>query len=30
MREYQAKGQIVRLGAGQKEHLQLQVISTSE
>jgi len=30
MREFDSKGQIVRLEAGQKEHLQLQAISTSE
>ena len=30
MRAYDGKGQIVRLGAGQKEHLQLQLISASE
>jgi hypothetical protein len=30
MREFDSKGQTVRLEAGQKEHLQLQVISTSE
>lgn len=30
MRAYDAKGQLVRLVAGQKEHLHLQVISTSE
>jgi hypothetical protein len=30
MRAYEAKGQLVRLVAGQKEHLQLQLISTSE
>jgi hypothetical protein len=27
MRAYESKGQIVRLAAGQKEHLQLQLIS---
>ena len=30
MRAYDAKGQLVRLVAGQKEHLQLQLITTSE
>jgi hypothetical protein len=30
MRVYDGKGQIVRLGSGQKEHVQLQLISTSE
>jgi hypothetical protein len=30
MRAYDAKGQLVRLVAGQKEHLQLQLISSSE
>jgi hypothetical protein len=30
MRAYDAKGQLVRLVAGQKEHLHLQLISTSE
>src|SRR5579862_8480833 len=30
MRTYETKGQVVRLEAGQKEHLQLEVISTSE
>ena len=30
MRAYEAKGQLVRLAAGQKEHLHLQLISTSE
>jgi len=30
MSAYDAKGQVVRLVAGQKEHLQLQLISTSE
>ena len=30
MRAYDAKGQIVRLVAGQKEHLRLQVVSSSD
>jgi hypothetical protein len=30
MRAYEGKGQVVRLSAGQKENLTLQVISTSE
>ncbi len=30
MRAYDAKGQLLRLVAGQKEHLQLQLISSSE
>jgi hypothetical protein len=30
MRAYETKGQVVRLEPGQKEHVQLQVISTSE
>ena len=30
MREYDAKGQLVRLVAGQKEHVQLHLISNSE
>jgi hypothetical protein len=30
MRAYESKGQVVRLSAGQKEQLRLQVISTSE
>lgn len=30
MRAYDGKGQIVRLGGGQKEHIQLQLIATSE
>jgi hypothetical protein len=30
MRAYEGKGQIVRLGAGQKENVKLQLISTSE
>jgi hypothetical protein len=30
MRAYDAKGQVVRLGGGQKENLTLQLISTSE
>lgn len=30
MRAYETKGQVVRLSSGQKEHLQLQEISTSE
>jgi hypothetical protein len=30
LREFDSKGQVVRLEPGQKEHLQLQVISTSE
>ena len=30
MRAYDGKGQVVRLGGGQKERLQLQLISTSE
>jgi len=30
MRAYESKGQVVRLVAGQKEQLRLQVISTSE
>ena len=30
MRDYEAKGQVVRLVAGQKEHLHLQLISSNE
>lgn len=30
MRAYESKGQLIRLGAGQKEHLRLQVIRASE
>jgi hypothetical protein len=30
MRAYEAKGQLIRLVPGQKEHLHLQLISTSE
>jgi len=30
MRAYESKGQLIRLGAGQKEHLRLQVIPASE
>ncbi len=30
MRAYDAKGQVVRLAAGQKEQMQLQLVSPSE
>ena len=30
MRAYDGKGQVVRLGVGQKEQVTLQLISTSE
>jgi len=30
MRAYESKGQLIRLGAGQKEHLRVQITSAAE